>query len=147
MKVIIPIGIPGSGKSHHRPENFIVLCKDEIRFMLLNYPESGNDYDERLEGIIDVMDKILYLNILERGWNIYLDETNLTAKHRKFYIERALEKSYEVELHYYSNVTSAIARNATRERTIRTEVMVNMIADLEGPTDWEKERCTVKEIA
>ncbi len=53
-ELIIPIGIPGCGKTtyyntEYKSKGYYRVSPDEIRFAILNYPESGIDFDETKE--------------------------------------------------------------------------------------------------
>lgn len=146
MKLIITIGLPGAGKTYRAPEDCLVLSKDSIRFMLLNYGKTGNDYEPELEEVIDGVEKILFNLLLLEQKNIYLDEVNLTEEYRRYYISRAKEMGYDIELWFFANHKKAIERNKQRERTVKMSEMKRMLREMEYPTEQEKEICDVKII-
>lgn len=138
-QLYIPIGISGSGKSYNRRMDCLIINRDEIRFMLLNYHQTGCDYDERIEGIIKHIEFKLFKLAIHKGFNIYLDATNLLVKKRMKYIKEAAQHGYLVHYVLYVDYTSARLLNKKRERIVPENVLERQIDQLEGITSREKQ--------
>lgn len=83
-KVYILCGLPGSGKSTwarwkvSQEPNTIIINRDALRTMI----KDKYVYDPELEHIIKESSSVIIDIALSRGYDVILDETNLTADNR-----------------------------------------------------------------
>lgn len=71
--LIIPVGIPGSGKSKYIDENFQnyqIVCRDDIRLAL------GDIFNKRVENFVSSITETMMRALMERKKDIVCDETN-----------------------------------------------------------------------
>jgi len=145
----IPIGLPGCGKTWNRKRDALILCKDDIRFMLLNYEQTDRDFylDSQngdgvgkitLEEQVKEIFEAALQSLLGTGYNIYLDGTNLIAEHRVEYIRRAHAMGYKIHFILFKNHYTAIFRNSIRKRRVPNEIINNMFRNKEELTQFEK---------
>ncbi len=112
-KIIITIGISGSGKSTWAKEfcrenpDFIRINRDDIRKSMLSvslneYHKWNNDEKYRIEKLVSLQHNQLLINALKDGWKVVLDNTHLRAsainEYRKLLTEHfeAFEMEYKV---------------------------------------------------
>lgn len=133
----IPIGLPACGKTTHRERGTMVICKDDIRFMMLNYKQTGKHYDKVIEDIVDESEKLIFEHCLMRKWSIYLDECNLLAVNRRWYWKLALSHGYRIVFIWYKNYSESYDMNERRLRKVPLEVMDEMLYKIEPPTKEE----------
>jgi predicted kinase len=108
MKAIVTVGISGSGKTTWaeafcRKQGYINVNRDNFRFTLFG-STSWNDYKftgDR-EGLVSEQCNSLIDECAERGRNIVISDTNLSAKYRDPLVSRLKRKGYEVELKDFS---------------------------------------------
>lgn len=92
---IILIGNIGAGKSTHVRklvgEGYRIVSKDAIRYML-----GGGEYifDEKLEEVVHkvAIDTLKYL--LDKGYSIAIDETNMSKEKRQEYLNHVIHFRY-----------------------------------------------------
>lgn len=128
LKVIILVGLPGSGKSSWARE--IVLAgghkrvnKDEIRAML-DFDKWSPD-NEKL--VLNVRDGII-LQSLEKGFNVLVDDTNLSQRHIQR-IKSIVSKKAEVVIEdkfLQVPVEECIRRDLEREKPVGKKVILDM---------------------
>ena len=100
MKIIIPIGISGSGKStklrNHLINDYDVLvCPDEIRFKL-----TGNISDQsKNKEVFEIVD-LLIDGAVKQNKNVFLDATNVNTKNREKLVNK-YEDNPNVVIQYY----------------------------------------------
>lgn len=144
-KAVITIGLPACGKTTDRIKDYAVVCKDDIRFMLLNYKKTGRDFYEELENIVGKIERGIIIELCMRGYNIYIDECHVTKKERKNKIELLKRFGYEIKYIIYMNHAKAVKRNRKRKRTVSEKVMSRMVDDFDFPDSKElKEIKTIK---
>lgn len=128
--LIILLGIPGSGKSYFANDyilkhpNTIILSRDTFRFGFCN-SDIVPDYIEELitETIFDI-----FKNLVWRGYNIILDQTNCKEKDFKLYLNY-IKKRLNVEFYIFDiDLEYAKERNIKRskERVVRDMDMDRM---------------------
>jgi predicted kinase len=155
-KLYVPIGLPGCGKTRDRRKDSVVICRDDVRFMLLNYPQTNRDFyvdaesgsigTETLEKLVDSTVKHVFQSLIINGWNVYLDSTNLIAERRAFYEDLAHYFNYEIHFIVYENDNTAIENNKNRERVVPKEVIERMIKERDPLTDREQKIAASIEI-
>ena len=143
-KLIVPIGLPGCGKTSHRKDDCVILCKDDLRFMLLNTSKTKNDFETSLEHIVESSRRYMFFNLITERFNIDLDSTNLKLSDRLYYLQIAFAFGYEIHYIYFENVKQAINNNKNRERMVPMELIKEMITEMEFPNNAEINRFKVK---
>ncbi|MCK5600331.1 ATP-binding protein [Candidatus Pacearchaeota archaeon] len=95
MEIVFPIGLPGSGKSHHVDEHLKfshqVICPDDVRKSL------GFEYNLRTEPVVLMTCDVMARAYLERNLDIVIDATNLHLGLMDKYLRIANEYGYETE--------------------------------------------------
>lgn len=96
-KIILTIGLPGSGKSTYVNNNFIgiksgyqILCLDDMRLAM------GNIFNRKTEDIIIAMHNIMARAFMERGLSMVIDSTNISKKVVEYWRESADEYGYDM---------------------------------------------------
>ena len=137
-KLVILVGVPGSGKSTFGKEyanehNLIVVSSDELRQTLFG-DATNQEHNKVLFNIIDrIVDELL-----RDGLSVLLDATNLSVWSRKRFIQKA--ERYLVHasaLVIHTSLETAKRRNAARERVVPDSVIERMYKGLEMPTTEE----------
>jgi predicted kinase len=142
MLLILPIGIPGSGKTswislylEKFPETRIV-SPDEIRSRLYNYEKEG----QKAEFEIQVWD-IAYKEIdsyLKQGFDCIFDATNIWKRTRTPIIE--IGKNYNAKIigvFFKIHPKLAILRNSKRERKAPEKIIYYFFFTMDLPTEEE----------
>lgn len=94
LKVVLMIGLPGSGKSTiaetiiKNNENIIIISRDAIRTMLYsNY--ANYKFTTTNESNIKAMAIACMETAFERGYNVIIDETNINKEIREYWMRMA----------------------------------------------------------
>ncbi|MCM1223783.1 MAG: ATP-binding protein [Lachnospiraceae bacterium] len=100
MKIIVPIGISGSGKSklyldEFKDKGYILVCPDNIRKKLTGDISDQSKNKEVFEYANTLIDIYIRYNV-----NVYFDATNLNKKLRKKFVNKYKDNP-NVEIHYY----------------------------------------------
>lgn len=136
-KLIIMVGLPGSGKSTRAEElatteNCTVLSSDSIRKEL-----SGSEQDQNQN---DKVFKLLYQRmneLLSRGESVIIDATNTTMKSRKRILSECKFPCYkEVQL-VATPTDQCIERDAARDRSVGKEVIDKFEQSFQCPQYFE----------
>lgn len=136
-KLIIMVGLPGSGKSTRArelavTENCIVLSSDSIRKEL-----SGSEQDQTQN---DKVFKLLYQrmnDLLSKGESVIVDATNTTIKSRKRILSECRCPCYkEVQL-VATPVDECASRDRFRERSVGVEVIKKFEQSFQCPQYFE----------
>ena len=132
QRVVIAIGLPGSGKSTwFAAQGITPLSSDSLRLLL------ADDVDEQRyqDDIFRALRFLLGVR-LDLGRPVtYIDATNLRREHREPFLQLAREHGCSVQATYFQ-VPAAVcrARNTARNRRVPTDVMEAMAAGLEPPS-------------
>lgn len=132
-KIIVTIGISGSGKStwaHNQwlkdPLNTVVINRDKIRELLFSYTEeSVSEYYKRpdsfkLEGIVTEYEDLLISAGVINGKTVIVDATHLSKK----YIERHNVYNVPVEKMFFDTpLELALKRNSMRVRKVNEDII------------------------
>ena len=123
--LIIPIGIPASGKTTLREEikavakkqkvPLCIISPDEIRFKLLDFEHTGKSYDEKIEP--QVWQHVTYEmgKCVEQEKSIFIDATNINQADRSRLLNRIKGELYDAEAHYLQiNPEYAVWRDKQR---------------------------------
>ena len=137
LNCVVPVGLPASGKSYlHKLlySNMLRISADDIRFGILNYPESGIDYDESIEPTVW---KIVWNKVDEAVKNkesFYFDTTNISLQRRKDLYSR-LTNDYTVSVKVLKvSVVDCIIIDTQRKRTVGSEVIIKIDEMYDKPT-------------
>lgn len=127
------VGIPGAGKSTYAKEltktsNAFWLSSDSIREMLYG-DENCQDNPGK---VFEVMHEYT-LSLLDRGYSVIYDATNITRKSR-FAILSKLPKHVKKKcIIVWAPIDICIERDKARERTVGKEVIDKMLRRFEAP--------------
>ncbi len=135
MRVVVLVGLPGSGKSTWLEQAGAVgLSSDALR-KLLTDDETNQSVNDRVFQAL----RYLLRQRLALGRPVsYIDATNLTAAERAPYI--AIAKSYgcEVEAVFFNAPLEVCReRNARRDRVVPDDAMAKMAGKLTPPSEAE----------
>jgi predicted kinase len=135
MRIVVLVGLPGSGKSTYLEELGVRgLSSDGIRQLL-----ADDETDQTIH--VRVFETLRYLlgQRLAIGRPVtYIDATNLTPEERRPYLEIGRAWGCEVEAIFFDLPLDACReRNARRVRVVPVEALVKMAAKLVPPTPEE----------
>jgi predicted kinase len=146
---ILPIGPAGCGKTTYYKQNysnFTRISPDAIRFRILNYPDSGIDFDPLIEPYVW---KLAYQEIdkcVADGLNFYLDCTNLTYE-KRFMVYAHLSLEYKIHLIVFDLPLDQIQKqNAERKRVVDPLVITNHFKMIQRPNWFELKMATHQTI-
>jgi predicted kinase len=127
-KVILAVGLPGSGKSTHL-EN--PISSDAIRLLL-----ADDETDQTIHArVFATMRYLLKQRIALQRPVTYIDATNLTRRDRRPFIALARKHGCEIEALFFDTPLAVCkARNASRARIVPDHVLDQMAAKLEPPS-------------
>jgi len=135
MRIVVLVGLPGSGKSTYLEQMGVRgLSSDGIRRLL-----ADDETDQTIH--VRVFQTLRYL--LEQRLAIgrpvtYIDATNLTREERGPYLEIGRAWGCDVEAVYFDvPLEVCLGRNVRRERVVPGEVLATMAAKLAPPTAEE----------
>jgi predicted kinase len=128
-KIKILRGIPASGKSTYAKENTnentVRINRDDLRAML-GY--SFNNFDKNLEAVITVAVDNMIRDLLNRGYNLIIDNLNL----KQSYVNNIHNIAEEIgnviveEIHFPIMLEEAKLRNISRGTTVPTHVIEDL---------------------
>ncbi len=120
LKIIVTVGIPGSGKSFWAkqeiakdPNNWFRVNNDDIRNMSNNSVWSSS-YEKSISDARD----FLIANALKRGLNVIVDNLNISPKHWGVICKIAQESNKDVQVIeklFFIELFEAIERDSKRE--------------------------------
>ncbi|MBN1802008.1 MAG: ATP-binding protein [Candidatus Lokiarchaeota archaeon] len=141
------IGLPGSGKStlimrimKKDARGRIVVSSDEIRFRLLNYEESGRDFDPSIETKVWALLEKEIQEALENPITkeILFDATNVRREFRSKYLNLARESGFKTKaLVIYKELTEIKQQNTNRSRIVPEEVIDKLYKRFQPPDHIE----------
>jgi len=147
QKLIVMIGVPGSGKTtwakqyleEHKNDEFkwVRVSRDDIRMMCFNV-----EFDIVNEvTVTQIEDKLVRL-ALEEGKNVLIDATHVNRKSRNKWHKLALdvggidviEKGFKIDLE------TCLERNRNRDRKVPEDIIQNMYEKLQksGFQEWNE---------
>lgn len=127
-KILILVGIPGSGKSSWAKEyvlnnsDWVRVCRDEFRYALKNQQMC----DPKIEDLITKLVTDTTRSALNKKLNVILDATHVRAKYIEVIIE---EFKYEADIDYRVfdiSVKKAVERDAARDKKVGQNVIEKM---------------------
>ncbi len=141
MRVIVCVGLPGSGKStwlqKHGAVDHLgspVLSSDAIRILLSDDVNNQTIHREVFATLRDLLRRRLVL----RRPVTYVDATNLSPWERKPYIVLASLYGADAEALFFATpVETCVERNRRRERRVPEEVIRSMAERLLPPSSSE----------
>ena len=131
MKIVITVGLPGSGKSTYLERGgFNAISSDEIRRLIAD--DAG---DQTIHARVFATIRYLIRQRLSVGRPVtYVDATHLTRWERKPYVQLARRHDCEIEALFFDvPVEVCIARNSVRERVVPEEAILKMAKVMEPP--------------
>lgn len=132
VKIIMMIGIPGSGKSYHakkiaKKENAIILSTDEIRVKLFGTELKQRKTREVYKYLINETEKYI-----SQGKNVLIDATNIERNRRLKILNKF--RNIEKECYYMDTPYDiCLVRNKNRNRIVSEFIMNKMRKNLEIP--------------
>lgn len=132
MKLVVLVGLPGSGKSTYLERiGAVGLSSDAIRRWL-----ADDEMDQTIHDRVFQTLRFLLRQRLAIGRAVsYIDATNLTPEERAPYIGIGQAYGCELEAVYFDVPLEVCrARNAARRRVVPDEAMLKMAQKLVPPT-------------
>lgn len=139
-KLIVMVGIPGSGKSTiaekiARKENAVIISSDKLREEIF-----GDVWEMRKNRELFAEMYKRAFQYLSDGKNVILDATNTNRRQRKFVLAKF--KPYYKECYYIKvPLSKALFRNMTRDRTVPEYAVKRYYNKLQEPIyseGWNK---------
>lgn len=127
MKLIITLGIPGSGKSTwakqeamNNPKTIIRVCRDDIRNMLGTYwvPDRENVVTMIENSCVDVG--------LHKGYTVIIDATNFSSLNKWKQLAKDLKIDFEIKDFTTVPLNVCIERDQQREKPVGKIVIEQM---------------------
>jgi len=125
MKLILTLGVAGSGKSTFVNEILItkyekplqVICLDDIRLAL------GDVYNERTEPVVRMITDVMGRTFMERGLPIIVDSTCSSKYIAEKWIELAKEYGYLADAYYLDTPFAVCCERRVGTNKITLEVL------------------------
>ena len=135
QRVILAVGLPGSGKSTWFAERGLTpLSSDHMRLLLSGDEDNQTIHAEVFETLRYLLVKRLAIGCPES----YIDATNLLRMHRRPFVELARRHGARAEALWFDTpLDVCLERNRGRARRVPEEVLRDMHARLEPPTEEE----------
>jgi predicted kinase len=134
-KIIIIVGLPGSGKSTYLARLGVnAISSDEIRRLIADDPR-----DQSMNARIFASIRYLVRQRIAAGRpETYVDATHLTRWERLPYIRLAQRHGCEIEALFFDVPTEVcIQRNQARDRIVPNQAILDMARNIEPPTEAE----------
>ena len=131
MRIVVLVGLPGSGKSAHLAQlGATGLSSDAIRSL-----QADDETDQTIHDRVFQTLRYLLLQRLAIGRPVtYIDATNLTVEERRPYIGIGKAYGCDVEAVFFDVPLEVCrARNGRRQRVVPEEAMAKMSAKLAPP--------------
>jgi predicted kinase len=141
--IVLVVGNYGAGKSYLAKNSFKErkrIDRHQVRHHLKEMTEHGarwkaEDWNEDLEGLIKHIEHDIICHFLERNEKIIIDNTSLTKKSRKRYIENARRYNKTIACVYLQRDTSTLLeQNKRREFPVPDHIIVQLYTKTESPT-------------
>jgi predicted kinase len=129
-RIVLLVGLPGSGKSTWAEGKPGVLSSDALRELLADDPDNQNIHARVFRVLRDLLKHRL---ALKRPLT-YVDSTNLTPYERRPYVKLANLHHAEIEAVFFDVPTAeCIRRSQSRKRVVPQEVIQKMAERLVPP--------------
>lgn len=131
MKIVITVGLPGSGKSTYLKRRRInAISSDEVRRLIADDPE-----DQTIHARVFATIRYLLRQRLAAGRPVtYVDATHLTRWERRPYVQLARRHGCKLEALFFDvPVEVCIGRNKRRGRVVPGQVIREMARRMQPP--------------
>ena len=144
--VIMILGNYGAGKSSLAKEHFPTrkrINRHELRQSIKEMTEYGarwdsKDWDEDIEGLIKHIEYDIICHYLEKNSKIVIDNTSVTSKSRKRYIDYARKFHKTIACIFLDlDISVLIKQNRMREYPVPDRVIVDLLSKTELPQEKE----------
>jgi len=135
VKLIITVGLPGSGKSTYLARLGVnAISSDEIRRLIADDP-----HDQSMNARVFATVRYLVRQRIAAGRPVtYVDATHLTPWERKPYVQLAQRYGCKLEALFFDvPIETCIARNQGRDRIVPEEAIRAMARRLVPPSKQE----------
>lgn len=139
IKLIVMVGLPGSGKSTKRDElkyqNYAYISSDELRKVVAGSEEDQNHNQQ----VFDTFYKMLDWE-MDHRYNTILDATNINMKARRRIFETIKPYRDQIEVTAYVMnipIEEVIERDKSRERSVGIEVINKFLNNYQHPQKFE----------
>lgn len=128
MKLVLTIGLPGSGKSYWARQqieksggNVKRINKDELRALFDN-----GKWSKRNEKFVVASERALVESMLESGFSVIVDNTHFNTAHQDFYKELAKKHGATFQVKDFTDVPldKCIKRDLERPNSVGSDVIV-----------------------
>lgn len=137
-KMIMLVGLPGSGKSTWAKQrsnqlHYEIFSSDAVRKELY-----GNESDQRdPQKVFQILHKRIRDALLE-GTDCIYDATNLSSKTRRNFLQYISDvECFKMAYVIWSDFNMCLVRNKKRERKVPEDVIKRMLMRFEMPAKWE----------
>lgn len=133
-RIVVLVGLPGSGKSTYAAKFTGVLSSDEIRRLLCDDPTNQSIHRQTFA----TLRRLLKLRLELKRPVTYIDATNLTPAERRPYIKIGKLYKCAVEAVFFDvTIKECQRRNRLRDRVVPDEVIEKMSRRMVAPTTRE----------
>jgi predicted kinase len=160
-KIIMMIGLPGSGKSSYAKEiikmdsnkNTLIISRDNIREMVAGSYEAYSDYYKRTEPLVMAWVMQMIDTAMHAGRTVVLDETNINTRTRSYWIDAFRNMRGEngkpiqiMGLYVETDIELCKERRRFDTKNSSTDwdsVIDRMVSQFEVPTEDEFDNLTI----
>jgi predicted kinase len=130
-RIVVLVGLPGSGKSSYVAGRDGVLSSDQIRCLLCDDPANQSIHKQTFA----TLRRLLKARLELKQPVTYVDATNLTIAERRPYIKIAQDLGAIAEAIFFDvPVAECQRRNRLRDRKVPGDVIEKMSRRLRAPT-------------
>lgn len=134
MKIVLLVGLPGSGKSSYAEQHGGALSSDEIRRLLCDDPTNQSIHRQTFA----MLRHLLKVRLALKRPVTIVDATNLTPQERRPYIKIARHHKCEIEAVFFDvPMEECQRRNRLRNRMVPDEAIAAMAKKLVPPRPSE----------